>query len=124
MNRFVYFIEGVEMKKTVLNTMLSTALIVALGVSVSACGGDEEHEVLAKDRVDEAAELARANAPAAEDMAFPETAPMAADDATGMDTGDTATAAAETADAGMTDAGMTDSAEAMATDSADEPAAQ
>ena len=65
------------MKKSVLNTALSTAFIVAFGVGVSACGG-ESHEVLAVDRVDEAAALARANAPAAEEMDFPETAPVAA----------------------------------------------
>ena len=35
------------MKKTVLNTVMSTALIMAMGVSVSACGGGEDHEVLA-----------------------------------------------------------------------------
>lgn len=64
------------MKKTVLNTALSTAFIVALGFGVSACGDKEgeSHEVLAKDRVDAAAELARKNAPAAEDLDFPETA--------------------------------------------------
>ena len=73
------------MKKSVLNTALSTAFIVALGFGISACSGDKEgesHEVLAKDRVDEAAELARKNAPAAEEMDFPETAPMPAVDAT------------------------------------------
>jgi len=71
------------MKKSVLNTALSTAFIVALGFGVSACSGDkgESHEVLAKDRVDEASELARSNAPAAEEMDFPETAPMPATDA-------------------------------------------
>lgn len=67
------------MKKSVLNTALSTAFIVALGFGVSACSGDKEgesHEVLAVDRVDEAAALALANAPVAEEMDFPETAPM------------------------------------------------
>ena len=72
------------MKKTVFNTALSTALIVALGVSVSACSGGEEHEeVMAIDRVDEAAELAIKNAPPAEEMEFPETALMPAADAAG-----------------------------------------
>lgn len=69
------------MKKSVLNTALSTAFIVALGFGISACSGDKEgesHEVLAKDKVDEAAELARKNAPEAEKLDFPETAPMPA----------------------------------------------
>ena len=72
------------MKKSVLNTALSTAFIVALGFGISACSGDKEgdsHEVLAKDRVDEAAELARKNAPEAEELNFPETAPMPAAEA-------------------------------------------
>ena len=106
------------MKKTVLNTVLSTALIMALGVSVSACGGGEEHEVLAKDRVDEAAELARKNAPEAEKMEFPETAPAPATEADGTVDG-AATAEAGTTATDMTDA--TDSDVAVA-DSADMPA--
>ena len=74
------------MKKSVLNTALSTAFIVALGFGVSACSsekeGEESDHILAVDRVDEAAEIARANAPAAEKMDFPATAPMPAADAT------------------------------------------
>ncbi|WP_227671404.1 c-type cytochrome [Psychrobacter sp. 72-O-c] len=76
------------MKKTVLNTSLksalSMALIVTLGVSVSACSSHDEEEVYAIDRVEDAAELARKNAPEPEDMEFAETAPMvtAAGDAT------------------------------------------
>lgn len=114
------------MKKTVLNTVLSTAFIVALGAGVSACSGGEEHEeVLAIDMVDEAAELARANAPEAEDMEFPETAPMPAADATaadGTEADATATAEAGTADTSIADATTpaTESADtAAATDSAD-----
>ncbi|WP_367105783.1 cytochrome c5 family protein [uncultured Psychrobacter sp.] len=65
------------MRKTVLNTALWTALVVSLGVSVSACsGGEGSHEVLAVDRVEEAAELARTNAPEAEDFEFAETESM------------------------------------------------
>lgn len=72
------------MKKTVirnsLSTALWTALIVTLGVGVSACSSDKESgEVLAVDRVDEAAALARKNAPEAEDMDFAETATVAAE---------------------------------------------
>ncbi|PKH65479.1 hypothetical protein CXF61_06350 [Psychrobacter sp. 4Dc] len=105
------------MKKTVFNTALSTALIVALGVSVSACSGGEEHEeVMAIDRVDEAAELAIKNAPPAEEMEFPETAPMPAADAAGTEAGGTATAEAGTADADTAE-------EAAATDSTDTAAA-
>lgn len=117
------------MKKTVLNTVLSTAFIVALGAGVSACSGGEEHEeVLAIDMVDEAAELARANAPEAEDMEFPETAPMPAADAApadGTEADATATAEAGTADTSMADATTpaTESADTAAapaaTDSAD-----
>ena len=113
------------MKKTVFNTALSTALIVALGVSVSACSGGEEHEeVMAIDRVDEAAELAIKNAPPAEEMEFPETAPMpAADaaDAAGTEADGTATAEAGTADADTAEAAATDSTDTAAapTDSAD-----
>lgn len=55
------------MKKTVLNTSLklalSMALIVTLGVNVSACSSHDEEEVYAIDRVEEAAELARKTVP-------------------------------------------------------------
>ncbi|MCD1278559.1 hypothetical protein DVY93_02115 [Psychrobacter sp. CCUG 69069] len=106
------------MRKTVLNTALSTAFIVALGVSVSACGGENEHdshEVLAKDRVDEAAALAIKNAPPAEDIDFPETAPMPAAEADtaaveGAATAETATTEAETTGADMAETAATDSA--------------
>ena len=75
------------MKKTVLSTSLRTLIgavfAVTLGVSVSACSNDKEAaaksgEVLAVDRVDAAAELARKNGPKAEDMVFEQTAPMPA----------------------------------------------
>ena len=119
------------MKKSVLNTALSTAFIVALGFGISACSGDKEgesHEVLAKDRVDEAAELARKNAPEAEELNFPETAPMPAAEAdaaasteattatteagTAATSEDTATAGADTEVAST----ETESTEAPATD--------
>ena len=109
------------MKKTGLNTALSTAFIIALGFGISACSGEKEgesHEVLAKDRVDEAAELARKNAPEAEKMEFPETAPAPATEADGTVDG-AATAEAGTTATDMTDA--TDSDVAVA-DSADMPA--
>jgi len=86
------------MKKSVLNTALSTAFIVALGFGISACSGNKEgesHEVLAKDRVDEAAELARKNAPEAEELNFPETAPMPAAEADAAASTETETKSAE-----------------------------
>lgn len=86
------------MKKSVLNTALSTAFIVALGFGISACSGDKEgesHEVLAKDRVDEAAELARKNAPEAEELNFPETAPMPAAEADAAASTESTTASTE-----------------------------
>ena len=71
-----------------LNTLsikvLVTAVILSLGVS--ACSSEKEgasegsHEVMAVDRVDEAAKLAIENGPEAEDMKFPKTAPMLATD--------------------------------------------
>ena len=121
------------MKKSVLNTALSTAFIVALGFGISACSGDKEgesHEVLAKDRVDEAAELARKNAPEAEELNFPETAPMPAaetDAAASTETTTTSTeeGAAATSEATATASAdtevastETESTEAPATDSA------
>ena len=108
------------MKKTVLNTVLSTVFIVTLGFGMSACSGEKEgeqgsHEVLAVDRVDEAAALARKNAPAAEEMDFPKTAPMpvAATDGAAVD-------GTVTTEAGATDVATTTDdatmAEATATD--------
>ena len=113
------------MKKTVLNTVLSSAFIVAFSFGVSACSGGEEHEeVMAVDRVEEAAALAIENAPEAEDMKFPETAAIPAADATATEAdgtatseeGTDATAMAETAttaeaDSTDADAATTDSAE-------------
>lgn len=118
------------MRQSVLNTALSTTLIVALGFGVSACSSDKEgehesHEVLAIDRVDEAAEMARAKAPEAEKMDFPEAAaPMPAaegDAAAGTATTDMATTGtADTATAtDSTDAAMTGTDAGAATDSAD-----
>lgn len=130
------------MKKSVLNTALSTAFIVALGFGVSACSsekeGEESDHILAVDRVDEAAEIARANAPAAEKMDFPATAPMPAADATTEATTDAtmsteegavavegtaadATVSADSSDTAVATADTANSTEVPATDSA-EPA--
>ena len=117
------------MKKTGLNIALSTAFILALGFGISACSGEKEgesHEVLAKDRVDEAAELARKNAPEAEKMEFPETAPapVAEADGTveGAATAEVGTTATDMTDATDSDVAVADSAD-MPASSADMPAA-
>ena len=114
------------MRKSVLNTALSTAFIVTLGFGISACSSEKESaesdHVLAVDRVDDAAALARKNAPAAEDMDFPATAPMPAADAT---TDATATeAGAATAELTTADATVTASADSTdtAVATADQPA--
>lgn len=116
------------MKKTGLNTALSTAFIIALGFGISACSGEKEgesHEVLAKDRVDEAAELARKNAPEAEKMEFPETAPAPVTEADGTVDGAATAEAGTTATADATDSdvavAVADSA-VMPANSADMPA--
>ncbi|PKG84804.1 hypothetical protein CXF58_07135 [Psychrobacter sp. Sarcosine-02u-2] len=108
------------MKKTAIGTALWATLFLTMGVSLSACSTDKEEagaesgEVLAKDKVDEASELARANAPEAEDMDFPETAPMpAADTAEGTEEGAAGTEAATAEDGAATDtAGNTATASA------------
>ena len=113
------------MKKTTIGTALWATLFLTMGVSLSACSSDKEEagtesgEVLAKDKVDEASELARANAPEAEDMDFPETAPMpAADTAEVTEEGATGTDTAVAEDGAATDA-----AGDMATTSTDTEAA-
>ena len=91
-------------RKTAVSTALWATLLLTMGVSLSACSsekkeaGAESGEVLATDRVDEASALARQNAPKAEKMDFPETAPMPAADATEGATG----TEAETAEVGAT----------------------
>lgn len=104
------------MNKTVLTSSLRSALwavfAVTLGVSVSACSSDKEAksgEVMAVDRVEAAAELARKNGPEAEDMEFPATAPMAVADTAEV------TAAADMPEA-------TDGAAPASTDAAAAPA--
>lgn len=114
------------MKKTTIGTALWATLFLTIGVSLSACSSDKEEagtesgEVLAKDKVDEASELARANAPEAEDMDFPETAPMpVADTAEGTEEGATGTDTAVAEE----DGAATDAAGDMATTSTDTEAA-
>ncbi|MGM8897064.1 MULTISPECIES: hypothetical protein [unclassified Psychrobacter] len=117
------------MKKTVLNTALSAAMVVTLGLGVTACSGDkdgESHEVLAVDKVEEAAELARQNAPEAEDMEFPETAPMPVEGADDTAVDGTEADATMTTQEGMTEPATaeatTDDTDATTTDSATTPA--
>jgi hypothetical protein len=131
----MHFIKDVGMRKSVLNTALSTVFIVALGFGISACSSEKEGEdsghVLAVDRVDEAAALAHENAPAAEKMDFPATAPMPAADATTdatMSTEEgaaavegTAADATASADTAVATADTANSTEMPATDAA-EPA--
>lgn len=95
------------------STVLWTALVLVAGLSVTACSSDKEAgaesgEVLAVDRVDDAAKLARENAPEAEDMDFPETAPMSVTDVATDGTTTDGTATDGTAmDATATEAGAT-----------------
>lgn len=110
-----------------LNTLpikvLVTAVILSLGVS--ACSSEKEgasegsHEVMAVDRVDEAAKLAIENGPEAEDMKFPKTDPMPAT-ATAVD----GTAATVEAGATATDTTATSTTDATNADAstADAPA--
>lgn len=111
----------IGMKKTAVSTALWATLLLTMGVSISACSNDKEAagaesgEVLAKDKVDEAAELARKNAPEAEKLDFPEAAPMPA-----AETDATADTAAGTETATAQDGTVaTDASEAPATASAD-----
>lgn len=74
------------MKKSVLGTslrmVLGTMVAITFGISVSACSDDKEAaphgQVMAVDRVDAAADLARKNAPKAEEIVFEAAATAAA----------------------------------------------
>lgn len=68
--------------------LASIALSAAL--TLAACGGSEHEEVTAVDKVEEAAEMARANAPEAEVLEFDDTATTTAatDEASKTDTGE------------------------------------
>ena len=76
-NLFILIFKDFGMKKTVLNASLWTALLIGSGIALSACGGGvDSHDVFAVERVNDAANLARANSPEAEDFEFPATTPM------------------------------------------------
>lgn len=72
------------MTKTRISRALWLALTVTACAGISACSNEADTEssgeVLAVDRVDDAAALARKNAPKAEDLEFDSTAPMPAAD--------------------------------------------
>lgn len=86
-----------------MSTVLWAALVITMGISVSACSGEKEHagEILAVDRVDQAADIARQLAPKAEDMKFPEVvaAPVVVATEATMDAAATDAAVAEEAPA-------------------------
>lgn len=135
----VILFEDRHMSKTLKQTALWAALAITTGLGISACGGGEHEEVKAVDMVDEAAELARKNAPEAEDMGFEETSATAvADNATAADeagateseamsaeqemTGDTAEASADDSAADAEASADSDAAAAEETPAADAPA--
>ena len=79
------------MKKAIVTTSYRTALGLAIAVSlsmgISGCSSDESKsdEVKAVDRVDDASEQARANAPEPEDQGFAETTPVPTAETANMD---------------------------------------
>lgn len=84
---------------------LLTTLVMTLGVSLSACSSEHEEEILAVDRVDQAADIARQLAPEAEEMDFPETAPVVVADTDMADADAQGTEVTATADVPADDAG-------------------
>ena len=90
------------------------AVMFGAAVTLSACGGDK-HEVKAVDRVEEAAELARANAPEAEVLEFDDAAVAAEAEATDATAEETDTAA-EDATADAEEVAVEETAETEATD--------
>lgn len=114
------------MSDSVANKSVSKALwavlVVTLGIGMSACSSDKEQastetdsdKIMAVDRVDQAADIARQNAPKAEDMDFPATAPAPVVDPTAVDA---STDVNTTTDANATTgANATEEATATATD--------
>ena len=87
-----------------LSAALLTTVVLTLGVSLTGCSSEHEEEILAVDRVDQAANIARQLAPKAEDMAFPEVVAAPMPDATAADM----TVPADGAEAVATDAPATE----------------
>ncbi|WP_131668447.1 hypothetical protein [Psychrobacter pygoscelis] len=88
------------MNKSIKGTLPKAILMATVSfgaVLLSACGGEGHEEVKAPDRVEEAAELARANAPEAEVIEFETTPAPQVDTADGE--GDAADTAAPATDA-------------------------
>jgi len=114
-----------------------TTIMFAAAFTLTACGGGE-HEVKAVDKLDEAAELAKANAPEHEFLAPEDIAPAAAapdaaaagtdaatDGAAATDpAASEATATGTTTEAPATDAAASTAAPAEATTATDATAAQ
>lgn len=101
---------------------VATLASVMLGaaVTLTACGGGEHEEVKAVDKVEEAAEMARANAPEAEVLEFEETEAPTDTEATDADAteGDAAEGEDATEMDAADDMATADTAEAAATDTA------
>ena len=86
-----------------LSAALLTTVVLTLGISLTGCSGEHE-EILAVDRVDQAADIARQLAPEPEDMEFPEVVAAPMPDATATDM----TVPADGAEAVATDAPATE----------------
>lgn len=108
-------------KRSVQAVMMSA--VVAFGLSLSACSKEnteaDSGEVLAVDRVNEAEDIAQANAPEAEELSFENNAGIgSADTAAEGDpaAGDSKTSEVKSADDAAKANGMDDTAEASAGD--------
>lgn len=112
-------------KKVAVRTTTLVSVMLGAALTLTACG-DKDHEVKAVDRVDEAAELARANAPEPEPLAAEDIAEVepAADAAT-TEEGATDAPATEEAAAETTADAEAEASEATATEeAAEEPATE
>lgn len=90
-------------KSGAISKTLAVTLMITFGAGISACSGESKEEILAVDRVDQAADIARQLAPKPEDMAFPETAPVVAADTTTDDMATTDTTETAVAEAPATE---------------------
>ncbi|PNK60392.1 hypothetical protein [Psychrobacter sp. FDAARGOS_221] len=121
--------------KNVHRMFSAPALVLGTALLLTACGGSDEHEVKAIDKVEEAAELARANAPEPEPLNLEdiETVPAAEGEADAeagtdaeadADATDAADAEADVATAEAADTAEEQPAMEEATEAAEEPAAE
>lgn len=103
-----------------LNRKLSlSALALGAALSLTACGGDDHHETAAVDKVDEAAAMARENAPEPEPLDIDETATAetsseTATEETTEDATEENTAEEEAADSGAEEAAASEGLSASA----------